>query len=81
ILTIIEAPYWFGEMELFDEGPRSHDARAEGAATVIQIPQEAIKSILEREPRYWRDMGLLTALKTRVAFKAIEDSKAGSSLT
>ncbi|WP_164127567.1 cyclic nucleotide-binding domain-containing protein, partial [Stenotrophomonas maltophilia] len=20
ILTIIEAPYWFGEMELFDEG-------------------------------------------------------------
>ncbi len=81
ILAIIEAPYWFGEMELFDEGPRTHDARAEGAATVIQIPQEAIRSILEREPRYWRDMGLLTALKTRVAFKAIEDSKAGSSLT
>ncbi|QCI69371.1 Crp/Fnr family transcriptional regulator [Phreatobacter stygius] len=81
ILAIIEPPYWFGELELFDEGPRGHDARAEGAVTVLNIPQAALKAVLEREPRYWRELGLLAASKTRLAFKALEDSASGSSLT
>lgn len=30
LLTLVEAPNWFGEISLFDNQPRTHDASAEG---------------------------------------------------
>ena len=81
ILAIIEPPYWFGELELFDDQPRRQDARAEEAVRVLNVPQDAIKTLLEREPRYWREIGQLVASKTRLAFTALADAATGSSLT
>jgi CRP-like cAMP-binding protein len=73
LLTIIEPPTWFGEICVFDGRPRTHDAVADEAALVLQVPQPALDAILEHEPRYWRDIGRLVAAKLRLAFVTMED--------
>ncbi|MDX1368875.1 Crp/Fnr family transcriptional regulator [Pseudomonas sp.] len=72
LLTLIEAPYWFGEVSLFDGQPRTHDAFAEGASTLLLVPQAALLTLLERQPQYWRDFALLMSHKLRLAFIALE---------
>jgi CRP/FNR family cyclic AMP-dependent transcriptional regulator len=73
LLTVLEPPSWFGEISVFDGQPRTHDAVAEGEATVVHVPQAALDRILAAEPRYWRDLGLLVTSKLRLAFTAMED--------
>ncbi|MGL4316281.1 MAG: Crp/Fnr family transcriptional regulator [Pseudomonas sp.] len=73
LLTLVEAPYWFGEISLFDGQPRTHDAYAEGPTRLLQIPQASLLALLEREPRYWRDFSLLMSQKLRLAFIALEE--------
>lgn len=72
LLTLIESPYWFGEVSLFDGQPRTHDAFAEGASTLLLVPQAALLALLERQPQYWRDFALLMSQKLRLAFTALE---------
>ena len=72
MLTLIEAPSWFGEVSLFDGQPRTHDAFAEGASTLLLVPQAALLALLERQPQYWRDFALLMSQKLRLAFIALE---------
>lgn len=73
ILTFVEAPNWFGEVALFDGEKRTHDAMAEGSVTLLHFPQSALDRLLDAEPGYWREFGLLLARKLRLAFTAIED--------
>ncbi|MDP2244253.1 Crp/Fnr family transcriptional regulator [Pseudomonas sp.] len=72
LLTLVEPPYWFGEISLFDGQPRTHDAFAEGACTLLLVPQAALLALLERQPQYWRDFALLMSHKLRLAFIALE---------
>ena len=72
LLTLIEAPSWFGEVSLFDGQPRTHDAFAEGACTLLLVPQAALLDLLERQPQFWRDFALLMSQKLRLAFIALE---------
>jgi len=73
LLTLVEPPYWFGEISLFDGLPRTHDAFAESASTLLLLPQHDLLTLLEREPQYWRDFALLMSHKLRLAFIALED--------
>lgn len=73
LLTLVEPPYWFGEISLFDGQPRTHDAYAEGPARLLQVPQAALQALLAREPGYWRDFALLMSQKLRLAFIALEE--------
>ncbi|WPC05007.1 Crp/Fnr family transcriptional regulator [Pseudomonas benzenivorans] len=73
LLTLIEPPYWFGEISLFDGQPRTHDAFAECPSTLLLVPQAELLALLEREPRYWRDFALLMSQKLRLAFIALEE--------
>lgn len=73
LLTLVEPPYWFGEISLFDGQPRTHDAYAEGPARLLQIPQAALLALLAREPGHWRDFALLMSQKLRLAFIALEE--------
>ncbi|WP_341304192.1 Crp/Fnr family transcriptional regulator [Pseudomonas sp. TMP25] len=73
LLTLIEAPYWFGEISLFDGQPRTHDAFADGASTLLQVPQAVLLALLEQQPQYWRDVALLMSHKLRLAFIALEE--------
>jgi CRP/FNR family transcriptional regulator, cyclic AMP receptor protein len=73
LLTLLEPPSWFGEISLFDGQPRTHDAIADGESRVILVPQAPLLQLLEENPRWWRDLGLLATSKLRLAFIAMED--------
>ncbi|HSC83398.1 MAG TPA: Crp/Fnr family transcriptional regulator [Pseudomonas sp.] len=73
LLTLVEAPYWFGEISLFDGQPRTHDAYAEGPTRLLLVPQAELLALLEREPCYWRDFSLLMSQKLRLTFIALEE--------
>lgn len=72
LLTLVEAPHWFGEICLFDGQPRTHDAFAEGATSLLWVPQASLLALLERQPAYWREFALLMSHKLRLAFVALE---------
>lgn len=72
LLTLVEPPYWFGEISLFDGQPRTHDAFAEGPTVLLHVPQNALTTLLDRHPAYWRDFALLMSQKLRLAFIALE---------
>jgi CRP-like cAMP-binding protein len=73
LLAVAEPPMWFGEIAVFDGLPRTHDAVAAEKAIALHVPTPALDRILEHEPRYWRDLGLLLASKLRLTFRAMED--------
>ncbi|TXH92776.1 MAG: Crp/Fnr family transcriptional regulator [Pseudomonas sp.] len=73
LLTLVEPPYWFGEISLFDGQPRTHDAYAEGAVRLLHVAQADLLALLVREPGYWRDFALLMSQKLRLAFIALEE--------
>ena len=72
ILSLVESPFWFGEICLFDGLPRTHDACAVGPCTLLQVPQQALLNILDETPRYWRDLALLMSQKLRLSFIGLE---------
>ncbi|QXH52549.1 Crp/Fnr family transcriptional regulator [Pseudomonas fakonensis] len=72
LLTLVEAPHWFGEISLFDGQPRTHDAFAEGPTRLVWIPQAALLQWLEQQPQYWRELALLMSHKLRWVFVALE---------
>ena len=72
LLTLIEAPHWFGEICLFDGQPRTHDAYAEGATRLLRVPQATLQALLDEHPHYWREFALLMSQKLRLAFVALE---------
>ncbi|MGY2292748.1 Crp/Fnr family transcriptional regulator [Pseudomonas sp. SDO528_S397] len=72
VLSLVELPYWFGEICLFDGLPRTHDASAVGPCTLLQVPHQAMLGILDATPRYWRDVALLMSQKLRLSFIGLE---------
>ncbi|TDF81772.1 Crp/Fnr family transcriptional regulator [Pseudomonas sp. H9] len=72
LLTLVEAPHWFGEISLFDGQPRTHDAQAEGPVSLLWIPQAALLALLTQQPQHWRDIALLMSQKLRWVFVALE---------
>jgi CRP/FNR family transcriptional regulator, cyclic AMP receptor protein len=72
VLSLVETPYWFGEICLFDGLPRTHDALAMGPCTLLQVPQAAMLALLERQPVYWREVALLMSHKLRLSLINIE---------
>ncbi|WP_330210011.1 Crp/Fnr family transcriptional regulator [Pseudomonas sp. AM4(2022)] len=72
VLSLVETPYWFGEICLFDNLPRTHDALATGPCRLLQVPQAAMLGILEQHPLFWREMALLMSHKLRLSLINIE---------
>jgi CRP-like cAMP-binding protein len=74
LLAVIEPVNWFGEIALFDNRPRTHDAYAERDTELFHAPRAALVALLERRPAYWHVFGLLLTQKLRLAFEAIEEA-------
>lgn len=72
LLTLVQAPQWFGEISLFDGQPRTHDAQAEGATRLLWIPQAQLLALLAQHPGHWRDFALLMSQKLRQLFVTLE---------
>jgi CRP/FNR family cyclic AMP-dependent transcriptional regulator len=73
ILSIIEPPAWFGEIALFDRLPRTHNALADGPVRLLQVPQAEMLGLLDAQPAFWRELGVLMALRLRLTFMGLED--------
>jgi CRP-like cAMP-binding protein len=73
LLALVEAPNWFGEICLFDGQPRTHDAYAEGATVLLQVPLAPLQALLAQHPEYWRDFALLMSHKLRITFAVLEE--------
>lgn len=72
LLSLVEAPHWFGEICLFDGQPRTHDAFALSHCVLLHIPQIALLALLDSQPEYWRQLALLMSQKLRLAFISLE---------
>lgn len=74
LLAVIEPVNWFGEISLFDQRSRTHDAYAERDSELFHVSRVALAALLERKPEYWHVFGLLLTQKLRLAFDAIEEA-------
>jgi CRP-like cAMP-binding protein len=74
LLAVIEPVNWFGEIALFDNRPRTHDAYAEHDTELFHVTRAALAGLLERTPAHWHTIGLLLTQKLRLAFDAIEEA-------
>lgn len=73
VLGVLEPPQWFGEIACLDGGTRTHDARAQTAATLLHVPLAALLRLAQEDPLWWRQLGRLLAEKTRALFSGVED--------
>jgi CRP-like cAMP-binding protein len=71
LLAVIEPVNWFGEIALFDNRPRTHDAYAERESDLFHVPRAALAALRERTPEHWHAFGLLLTQKLRLAFDEI----------
>lgn len=72
LLSVVEAPHWFGEICLFDGQPRTHDAVGVGQCTLLHLPQAPLMAFLQEHPVYWRDIARLMSHKLRLTFINLE---------
>ena len=72
LLSLVEAPHWFGEICLFDGQARTHDAFAASPCTLLHIPQTTLLALLEEQPAHWRQLALLMSQKLRMTFINLE---------
>ncbi len=72
LLSVVEAPHWFGEICLFDGQPRTHDAVSVGQCTLLHLPQAPLMAFLQEHPVYWRDIARLMSHKLRLTFINLE---------
>lgn len=73
ILSLVDAPNWFGEIALFDRLPRTHNASAEGPTSLLHVPAAGLNRLLAQKPHHWRDIGVLMALRLRLVLIGLED--------
>jgi CRP-like cAMP-binding protein len=73
VLIVLPPPVWFGEVSVFDNSARTHDAHAAGPATLLHIPHDGLVQWLQQHPQHWRDLALLMADKLRLAFVTLEE--------
>ncbi len=73
ILAVLEAGNWFGEISLFDQRPRTHDATALGPVEVLALPVPAFEGLMDREA-FARAMCRLMAGRVRSLYGMVEDA-------
>lgn len=74
-LMLYAEPYhWFGEIALIDQLPRSQDAVADIASTVLVVSRPLLDAWLDLHPQHWRDLARLACGKLRLLLTALEDN-------
>jgi CRP/FNR family cyclic AMP-dependent transcriptional regulator len=73
MLAYLEPYQWFGEISLIDGLPRTHDAVADGATSVLVVSREGLLERLAAEPALWRDIARLACSKLRTVFDVLDE--------
>jgi CRP/FNR family cyclic AMP-dependent transcriptional regulator len=73
MLAYLEPYQWFGEISLIDSLPRTHDAVADGATSVLVVARDGLLARLAAEPVLWRDVARLACSKLRTVFEVLDE--------
>jgi CRP-like cAMP-binding protein len=71
LLAFVEPYQWLGEISFIDGQPRSHDVVADGATTVLLVPQAELQDWLDART-HWRSLVAWPA-SSWLMFSAFED--------
>lgn len=72
-LTYVEPGVWFGDISLFDGLPRTHDASAHGATTLLAVRKGDFFDILARHVELYDALLRLNCRRMRLMFDVFED--------
>ncbi len=74
VVAVLEAGEMFGEMALFDEAPRSADARALVDSSVVVLRYEPVRTVLRTRPELLWIVVRLLSLRLRATDEALADA-------
>ncbi len=72
-LTYVEPGTWFGDIALFDGLPRTHDADAHGATTLLAVRKADFKELLRQHVELYDALLRLNCRRLRIMFNLVED--------
>ncbi len=72
-LTYVEPGTWFGDISLFDGLPRTHDADAHGATTLLVVRKADFKDLLAQHVDLYEALLRLNCRRLRLMFDQLED--------
>jgi len=72
-LTYVEPGTWFGDIALFDGMPRTHDAHAHGATTLLVVRKADFKALLSLHVELYEALLRLNCRRLRLLFDTVED--------
>jgi CRP-like cAMP-binding protein len=72
-LTYVEPGTWFGDIALFDGLPRTHDADAHGATTLLIIRKPDFHDLLSHHVELYDALLRLNCRRLRIMFNLVED--------
>jgi CRP-like cAMP-binding protein len=72
-LTYVEPGTWFGDIALFDDLPRTHDANAHGATTLLSVRKPDFRALLAAHVELYDALLRLNCRRLRLMFDVIED--------
>ena len=72
-LTYVEPGTWFGDIALFDGMPRTHDANAHGATTLLVVRKADFKELLAQHVELYEALLRLNCRRLRLLFDTVED--------
>jgi len=72
-LTYVEPGTWFGDIALFDGLPRTHDADAHGATTLLAVRKADFKDLLQQHVELYDALLRLNCRRLRIMFNLVED--------
>ncbi len=72
-LTYVEPGTWFGDIALFDGMPRTHDANAHGATTLLVVRKADFKALLTLHVELYEALLRLNCRRLRLLFDTVED--------
>ena len=72
-LTYVEPGVWFGDISLFDGLPRTHDASAHGATTLLMVRKPDFQQILAEHVELYDALLRLNCRRLRLMFDVVLD--------
>ena len=72
-LTYVEPGTWFGDIALFDGMPRTHDAHAHGATTLLVVRRADFRNLLAQHVELYEALLRLACRRLRLLFDTVED--------
>jgi len=72
-LTYVEPGLWFGDISLFDGLPRTHDANAHGATTLLVVRKADFRELLAQHTELYEALLKLNCRRLRLMFDVVED--------